>query len=147
LVTTLQESTDPSVDLEAALITNDLPLARRILERKLVRFVDEEEKQRVLKLAGELAAKDAERTGREVQGVGFAPVPAAYRDMVSKKAIAGNHEAVQGVKGKTPQERTMSHLKTALQLNNSYSPLQQQALLRFMNRMWPAQRPGRGKTA
>jgi hypothetical protein len=120
--------------MEAAREANDVPLAQRLLKGKPTRFANVAEKQRVLKLAGELAS----------QSVAFAPVPAAYQKLVGDKAMAGSYEAIEGVKGKTSPLRTMSHLKTALQLNDSYSPLQQQALLGFMNKMWPQQRAVQG---
>jgi hypothetical protein len=126
-------------------MANDLPLARRFLKQQVVRFADEKEKERVLKLANELVGK------QPVQGyskdVVFTPVPAAYRDVLSKKAIAGKYDPIRGIMGKTAKERTMSRLKSALQLNESYSPQQQQALMGFIDRMWPAQKAAQRKTA
>jgi len=125
---------------------HDEPLARRLIAGKLVRFRDEEEKTRVVKLAEEFASKTAniiqDKKGQFVdkEDVGFVPVPEEYRKLLGDRAMAGRYELVEGVKGNTSEQRTLSHLKTSLQLNSTYSQSQAKAFNEFVARMWPAQK-------
>jgi hypothetical protein len=70
------------------------------------------------------------------------------RDAIGQKVVAGKYQAFKGVKeGASVQERTTSHLNTAMTLNGSYSPAARKAMLEFMGKMWPGQRQAKAKAA
>ncbi|KIW07738.1 uncharacterized protein PV09_01668 [Verruconis gallopava] len=138
IVATLQESDNPAAEIKASQKARDLPLVTRFLKGKVVRFANEEEKQRVLKLAKEQVNKHL----RGKEDVKLAPLPKVYLEELNQKAIAGKYEPIQGVHGNSPRQQIMSHLKTTLQFNGSYSASQKRSLMEFVEKMWPTQKPG-----
>jgi len=127
---------------------SDADLARKLMQGQLVKFRDVEEKRRVMVLAeewaGQTANKVQERLGRpvETEHVGFVPVDADVREILTDKVVRGYYgDSPEVVAGEGLKESSIAHMAKAVQMNGSYSPTAGKSMLDFVEQMWPTESP------
>jgi hypothetical protein len=125
IVAKLLKTTNAPADRKNAEHHSDQSLRERYQQGKVIRFVDEEQSQR-MKPSFQKGPYKVLRLQKE------------HIDLIVEKAVAGKYQAV---KAKEPKQNpTLAHMVTSLSRNGSYDQKAREALVDFMGSRLPGQR-------